>query len=117
MLWATAEARTVAGPQGNPMPRRIVILGAAGRDFHNFNVVYRDAPAAEVVAFTATQIPGISGRRYPTAVAGPRYRDGIPIVPEADLRRSLSVRHPLARARYELEEVAPGELEAELAKL
>jgi predicted GTPase len=67
------------------MPRRVVILGAAGRDFHNFNVVYRDADAYEVVAFTATQIPGISGRRYPMALAGTRYPDGIPIVPEGDL--------------------------------
>jgi predicted GTPase len=66
-------------------PTRVVILGAAGRDFHNFNVVYRDDPAVTVVAFTATQIPGISGRRYPAALAGRRYRDGIPIVDESEL--------------------------------
>ncbi|MBM3530380.1 MAG: GTPase [Alphaproteobacteria bacterium] len=66
-------------------PTRIVIMGAAGRDFHNFNVVYRDDPAAEVVAFTATQIPGIAGRRYPPELAGPRYPDGIPIVAEDEL--------------------------------
>ena len=66
-------------------PRRVVILGAAGRDFHNFNVVYRDDPASEVVAFTATQIPGIANRRYPPALAGPRYPDGIPIEDEAAL--------------------------------
>lgn len=66
-------------------PRRVVIMGAAGRDFHNFNVVYRDDPAYEVVAFTAAQIPGISGRRYPTALAGESYPDGIPILPEEDL--------------------------------
>jgi predicted GTPase len=66
-------------------PRRVVILGAAGRDFHNFNVVYRDDPAWEVVAFTAAQIPGIAHRRYPPALAGPRYPDGIPIEDEADL--------------------------------
>jgi predicted GTPase len=60
----------------------VLILGAAGRDFHNFNVVYRDDPATEVVAFTAAQIPGIAGRRYPSALAGPRYPDGIPIEPE-----------------------------------
>ena len=65
--------------------RRVVILGAAGRDFHNFNVVYRDDPAVTVVAFTATQIPGISGRRYPPALAGPRYPSGIPIVDESTL--------------------------------
>ena len=50
---------------------RVVILGAAGRDFHNFNVVYRDDPTTTVVAFTATQIPGIEGRRYPPSLAGP----------------------------------------------
>ena len=64
---------------------RIVIMGAAGRDFHNFNVVYRDDPAFEVVAFTAAQIPGIAGRRYPAALAGPLYPDGIAIAPEAEL--------------------------------
>ncbi|HET7340129.1 MAG TPA: GTPase [Methylomirabilota bacterium] len=68
-----------------PPPQRIVILGAAGRDFHDFNVVYRDDPGAVVVAFTATQIPGIAHRRYPAALAGPRYPDGIPIEEEAAL--------------------------------
>ena len=67
------------------MTRRLVILGAAGRDFHNFNVAYRDDPSATVVAFTATQIPGIAGRRYPASLAGPRYPSGIPIVDEATL--------------------------------
>src|SRR5438094_9509764 len=66
-------------------PRRVIILGAAGRDFHNFNVVYRNDPASEVVAFTATQIPGIETRKYPASLAGPRYPDGIPIFPEEDL--------------------------------
>jgi predicted GTPase len=64
---------------------RVVIMGAAGRDFHNFNVVYRDAPGVQVVAFTAAQIPDISGRRYPPALAGARYPDGIPIVQESEL--------------------------------
>lgn len=64
---------------------RIVIMGAAGRDFHNFNTAYRDDPGVEVVAFTATQIPEIAGRRYPAALAGPRYPDGIPIVEEGEL--------------------------------
>jgi len=64
---------------------RLLILGAAGRDFHNFNVVWRDDPATHVVAFTAAQIPGIAGRRYPAALAGPRYPDGIPILDEANL--------------------------------
>ena len=65
--------------------RRILILGAAGRDFHDFNVLYRDDPDVEVVAFTAQQIPGISDRRYPAPLAGPLYPDGIPIVPEDEL--------------------------------
>ena len=64
---------------------RVAIMGAAGRDFHNFNVAYRDDPAFEVVAFTAAQIPGIAGRRYPAALAGPLYPEGIAIVPEAGL--------------------------------
>jgi predicted GTPase len=65
--------------------RRVVILGAAGRDFHDFNVVYRNDPAVEVVAFTAAQIPGIAGRCYPTGLAGRLYPSGIPIVDEGDL--------------------------------
>jgi len=60
------------------MRKRVLILGAAGRDFHNFNVVYRDQPAVEVVAFTAAQIPGISKRRYPPELAGRRTRRGFP---------------------------------------
>ena len=65
---------------------RVLIMGAAGRDFHNFNMVYRDS-AHEVVAFTATQIPGIDGRRYPPELAGPRYPKGIPIEPEEHLEQ------------------------------
>ena len=65
--------------------RRIVIMGAAGRDFHNFNVAFRDDPEVEVVAFTAAQIPNIAGRRYPPELSGPRYPEGIPIVEEARL--------------------------------
>jgi predicted GTPase len=64
------------------MIRRVVILGAAGRDFRNFNVVFRDDPSARVIAFTQTQIPRTSDRRYPASLAGPRYPDGIPIVDE-----------------------------------
>ncbi len=67
--------------------KNILILGAAGKDFHVFNTVYRDDPDARVVAFTATQIPNIDGRRYPPALAGTRYPDGVPIHPEADLAR------------------------------
>jgi predicted GTPase len=66
---------------------RVIIMGAAGRDFHNFNVVFRDDPGSLVVAFTAAQIPNIDGRRYPPELAGPRYPEGIPIHPEADLDR------------------------------
>src|SRR5919106_5800605 len=64
---------------------RVVIAGAAGRDFHNFNVVYRGRDDVQVVAFTATQIPNIVGRVYPAELAGPGYPDGIPIVPEDGL--------------------------------
>lgn len=68
------------------MPRKkVLILGAAGRDFHNFNVVFRHDPAYEVVAFTATQIPNIEGRKYPKALAGKLYPRGIPIYAEEEL--------------------------------
>jgi predicted GTPase len=67
------------------MDRRVIIMGAAGRDFHNFNVVYRDDPSVEVVAFTATQIPFIDDRLYPASLAGPIYPDGIEIHPEEGL--------------------------------
>ncbi len=71
------------------MPERILILGAAGRDFHHFNVALRDDPAAEVVGFTATQIPDIADRSYPAELAGPRYPGGIPIYPEEELERLI----------------------------
>jgi len=64
---------------------RVVIMGAAGRDFHNFNCLFRDNPDYEVVAFTATQIPDIEGRTYPSALAGELYPEGVPIHPEEDL--------------------------------
>jgi predicted GTPase len=73
--------------------RKIVIMGAGGRDFHNFNVVFRDDPDADVVAFTATQIPGIDRRTYPAALAGPRYPDGIPIRPEEELVQLVHDHH------------------------
>jgi predicted GTPase len=66
---------------------RVVIMGAAGRDFHDFQVYYRDNPSAEVVAFTAAQIPGIENRLFPRELAGPLYPNGIPIFPEDDLPR------------------------------
>jgi predicted GTPase len=65
--------------------KKVIIMGAAGRDFHNFNVYFRNSDAYEVVAFTATQIPGIEGRVYPTELAGPSYPKGIPIYPEEKL--------------------------------
>lgn len=68
---------------------RTVIMGAAGRDFHNFNVVYRDNSRYEVVAFTATQIPNIDGRRYPASLAGTLYPKGIPILAEDDLEQII----------------------------
>lgn len=71
------------------MPRRVLIMGAAGRDFHNFNVVYRDDEDVDVVAFTATQIPFIENRTYPAELAGPRYPDGIPIHEETELARLI----------------------------
>lgn len=68
---------------------RVIIMGAAGRDFHNFNVYFRENGAYEVVAFTATQIPGIEGRKYPTELAGPNYPNGISIYPEEDLAKLI----------------------------
>jgi predicted GTPase len=72
------------------MARRVLIMGAAGRDFHNFNVVFRGDPATEVVAFTATQIPFIDDRRYPASLAGTRYPDGIQIYDESELTRLIA---------------------------
>jgi predicted GTPase len=69
----------------NPSKKRIVIVGAAGRDFHNFNIKYRDDERIEVMAFTAAQIPGIEDRRYPPELAGPLYPQGIPIHAEDEL--------------------------------
>lgn len=68
---------------------KVIIMGAAGRDFHNFNVYFRNNDAYEVVAFTATQIPGIEGRTYPPELAGPNYPNGIPIYPEEELPRLI----------------------------
>jgi predicted GTPase len=71
---------------------RTLIMGAAGRDFHNFNVCFRDNEAHEVVAFTATQIPNIDGRKYPAELAGKLYPEGIPIYPEHELERLICTR-------------------------
>jgi len=65
--------------------KNVIIMGAAGRDFHNFNTYFRDNPNFKVVAFTATQIPDIAGRKYPAVLAWKMYPDGIPIFPEEEL--------------------------------
>jgi predicted GTPase len=70
--------------------RRVIVVGAGGRDFHDFNVRLRDDPGVEVVAFTAAQIPGIDDRVYPAALAGPRYPRGIPVRPEAELAQLIA---------------------------
>ncbi len=75
------------------MKKRVIIMGAAGRDFHNFNTVFRDNPDYEVVAFTATQIPDIEGRVYPPELAGKLYPAGIPIEPEAELEQLIKERN------------------------
>src|SRR5436305_3373166 len=69
---------------------RVLIAGAAGRDFHNFNLVYRGREEFQVVGYTATQIPNIDGRVYPTQLAGELYPDGIHIWPAADLERAIA---------------------------
>lgn len=71
------------------MIEKVVIMGAAGRDFHNFNVYFRDNPRYHVVAFTAAQIEGIEGRRYPAELCGAGYPEGIPVVPEAEIREVI----------------------------
>jgi predicted GTPase len=72
--------------------KKVIILGAAGRDFHNFDVYFKDNPEFEVVGFTATQIPGIESRAYPAALSGPSYPEGLPIFPESALEE-LIVKH------------------------
>jgi predicted GTPase len=73
--------------------RRVVLMGAGGRDFHDFAVVFRDDPAVRVVAFTAAQIPGIADRTFPASLAGARYPDGIPIVDERELAELIRREH------------------------
>ena len=83
---------------------RILIMGAAGRDFHNFNVFFRNRERYEVVAFTATQIPNIEGRVYPPELAGPLYPKGIPIYPEAELTE-LVVREKIDQVVFSYSDV------------
>jgi predicted GTPase len=92
MAWTSAPC--IDGLRGDAMNRRrVVLMGAAGRDFHDFNVVYRSDPGVEVVAFTATQIPGIAGRRYPAELAGELYPAGIQIQPEDELETIVRTEH------------------------
>ena len=84
-------------------------MGAGGRDFHDFNVLFRDDPDTEVVAFTATQIPGIAGRTYPASLAGPRYPDGIPIVAEEELE-TLVRRHRVDEVVFAYSDVSYSQL-------
>jgi len=84
---------------------KIVIMGAAGRDFHNFQVVYRQDPTVEVVAFTATQIPGIDSRTYPAGLAGELYPSGIPIFPESELTRLIK-EHGVAQVIFSYSDIA-----------
>src|SRR5512134_982602 len=76
-----------------PRPARVLILGAAGRDFHNFNVAFRGDPRYRVVAFTAQQIPHIAGRVFPSELAGVGYPDGIPIHEEERLEELIRDLH------------------------
>lgn len=90
---AVAEIASVRGSlvENRASPAtNVVIMGAAGRDFHNFNVVFRSDPRYRVVAFTAAQIPNIAGRTYPPELAGEHYPDGIPIVPEEKLEAVIA---------------------------
>ncbi|MFZ9038541.1 MAG: cyclic 2,3-diphosphoglycerate synthase [Gammaproteobacteria bacterium] len=90
-------------------PTRVVIMGAAGRDFHNFNMVYRDDPDSQVIAFTADQIPDISGRSYPASLAGKHYPEGIPIVDESALE-SLCREQGIDRVMFAYSDVSHTEV-------
>lgn len=87
------------------MREKTIILGAAGRDFHNFNMVYRNNPSCKVVAFTATQIPNIENRVYPAKLAGSFYPKGIPIVPETELERIIQ-EHEIEQAIFSYSDVS-----------
>ena len=90
-------------------PARIIIMGAAGRDFHNFACCFRDNPAYRVVAFTAAQIPYISKRRYPASLAGPLYPRGIPIRPEEEIAELIR-RHRVTQVVFSYSDISHGEL-------
>src|SRR5690242_1464942 len=82
---AAPRGASMETTQGSFTMRKVIVVGAGGRDFHDFNTMFRDAADVEVVAFTAAQIPGIDDRVYPASLAGPRYPHGIPIRPESEL--------------------------------
>jgi predicted GTPase len=86
---------------------KLLLLGAAGRDFHNFNVAFRDNPAYQVVAFTAAQIPNIEDRTYPASLAGSLYPSGIPIFPESELA-DLIKKHEVAQVIFAYSDVSHG---------
>jgi predicted GTPase len=90
--------------QERAMVEKVIVMGAAGRDFHNFNVYFRDNPRYNVIAFTASQIPDIAGRRYPPELAGGMYPEGIPIHPEEELR-DLIRRHEIDLVAFSYSDV------------
>jgi predicted GTPase len=93
-MLANASKEIQASTTTDPARReRVLIMGAAGRDFHTFNVCFRDNPEYEVVAFTAAQIPGIEERRYPPSLGGALYPDGIPIYAEDKLEELIQSLH------------------------
>lgn len=85
--------------------KNVIIMGAAGRDFHNFNVYFRDKEELHVVAFTATQIPDIEDRRYPSCLAGKYYPEGVPIYPEEELS-SLIKKHAISEVYFSYSDVS-----------
>ncbi len=91
------------------MRKRVLIMGAAGRDFHNFNVLYSDNPAYEVAAFTATQIPNIEGRRYPAKLAGKLYPKGIPVYAEERLAELIK-KHKIDHVVFSYSDISYTEL-------
>src|SRR3989338_8870374 len=86
---------------------KVIIMGAAGRDFHNFNVFFRDNPKYDVIAFTAAQIPRIDGKVYPPVLAGKLYPLGTPI----DLRKIIKINKPSVGIGYELNETSKPDIE------
>src|SRR5208337_370702 len=89
--------------------KNVIIMGAAGRDFHNFNVVFRDNPDYRVKAFTAAQIPFIAARRYPPSLAGRLYPTGIPVYPEAELEQ-LIVKYKINEVIFAYSDISHVEL-------